>query len=409
MKENIVRALLVLMVMFSGIVSANDIRFQKTVTDNLESFRTSLVEDGAIVGDKVNIGIIAEYAYATDKSLLPEGMTKEEYEAAFRTKNGFKDEMIPFATFYTQAKAGKVLSPFGGVPASATQANSTTFPQTPMSVAFVSNEDDAVLRRLQKEIADLQKQIVRDKVEARGSDTQLANLHGRRLDELNVKLEAINKMVNDQNGQLEKGLPDTAKLQALATQVTALSSEFDEVRKLKSVQQEHGKSISMLWLAVVGGLVSLGLVTFALHFFTHRRVTAVAEESVAMRNSVQRTVNNLDEEVEDVRDRVTSLEDKLLPGTTLLMTRDEATVLADWLSSRAVGAEHTHICRLQDGTQYRVRFTRASGEYVTIRGIRDQQENNQVGIRKVPTRLRTAAKNGQFTDKWMLEVVAQAA
>lgn len=389
--------------------------FQKSAGENWPAFSERLTQVEAIKDGVIQTTALEVIAYgvAKERKIIPTNVDDKvvfpEFSLAFRKLNGL-GETIAEAEFKALGTGKGIYLPeyqgnevqasmsTTGAPAQVTEVT------TPLQVAYVSAEDNEGLRRLQREVIDL-----RRKMELEIANTRVADNRSTEL--VNGRLEEIKKSVNAAKEQLNN-LPNTAEVQDLVAQVTALSSEFDEVRKLKSVQQEQSKSISKLWIVLWSAVSGLLIVAFALHFFTRRRVSAVENEVATTRmgiDIVRTEVTSLDEHVAEVEDRVASLEDELLPGNTLVMTRNDASVLVAWLSSRAVGEEHTHICRLQDGTQYRIRFTRADGEYVTIKGIRDQQEKNHVGIRNVPTRLRTAAKKGHFIDKWMLEVVGQAA
>lgn len=394
MKESIVRALLVLMMcMFSGMVSANGILFQKTVQENWDALKESLVADDAIVGDKVKTEIISEYAYATEKGrkTLPAEMNKETYEAQFRQKNGFKDDLIPVATFYKQSAAGKVVSPFDSAPQPVAQEQTGAGSVDP-------KELQAMNQRLEK----LGREIAKVAAVSKAADTKLADQATKRMAEIGAEVASIKKQLDGYTRKVstDKIAGDVAKLQSTVNELE---------KKVEAVQGSPILKFGNVVIVAVGALGALVLLALGLGAINHRRVTSVKKEVAATKaevGKIREDVANNAQAIAEVDERVTGLEKDLFPGNTLMMSKEDATLLIGRLGSLAVGDEHTHLCRLEDGTQYRVLFTRQKGEYVTIKGIADQQEKNLVGIRNVPTRLRLAAKKGQFTDRWMRAAVA---
>lgn len=412
MFKKILMALVVICIMVASFgARANDFRvFQKSAGENWPAFSSRLTSEGTLKDGIIQTSVLDVFAYdmAKAKKIIPADVNDvivfPEFSRAFRQLNGLGDTISEAEFKALGTGKGIYLPQYQGQGAQASvlpsEQKTLKDPTTQVEMSTVATVDPKQMALIRAELKRLGAEISKVRKELKAGDAKLAGSANREQMKLIAQIEEV-------KGQLDK-LPKTAEVEVIADEVKTLSGSLTEMKKLLETQQEQGKSISMLWLAV-GGLL---FVPFALHFFTRRRVSVVESEVSTTRmgiDIIRREVTNIDEHVAEVEDRVASLEDELIPGNTLVMTRNEAGVLVDWLSSRAVGEEHTHICRLQDGTQYRIRFTRAEGEYVTIRGIRDQQEKNQVGIRNVPTRLRTAAKKGQFIDKWMLEVVAQAA
>lgn len=388
---------------FQVFAEAEEVRvFNNSSGDGFENFQKYLEKERMLQNGVFPTKVLSNLAYklAEEKGyleLVPEEMrSPEKYQGIFLARNNL-GATITVDQFRAQGQGAgfwlpKIQAKEAGKAVSAPS-------QVAMDGASV---DPKELQSLNQRIEKLSKEILRVTAASKVADTKLADQATKRMGEIGAEVASIK---NQLDGYARKASTDK-----VAGDVAKLQSTIDDLdTQIKSVQGSPILKFGNVVIVAVGALGALVLLALGLGVFNHRRITLVKKGVISAKAEVaeiQSKVAGNAQAIAEVDERVTGLENELFPGNTLAMSKSDAALLVGKLSSLPVSEEYVQICRLEDGTQYRVLFTRQMGEYVTIKGIADQQEKNQVGIRNVPTRLRLAAKKGQFTDRWMIKAVA---
>ncbi len=381
-----------------------DVRvFNNSSGDGFENFQKYLEKEGVLHNGVFPTNVLSKLAYKLAEEngyleLVPEEMrSPERYEGIFLARNNL-GATITVDQFRAQGQGAFFWLP----KIQAKEAGKAVSAPSQVATMDGASVDPKELQAMNQRLEKLSKEIIRVTAASRDADTKLADQATKRMGEIGTEIESIKKQLDRyaQKASTDKVAGDVAKLQ----------STIDDLdTQIKSVQGSPILKFGNVVIVAVGALGALVLLALGLGVFNHRRITLVKKGVISAKAEVaeiQSKVAGNAQAIAEVDERVTGLENELFPGNTLAMSKSDAALLVGKLSSLPVSEEYVQLCRLEDGTQYRVLFTRQMGEYVTIKGIADQQEKNQVGIRNVPTRLRLAAKKGQFTDRWMIKAVA---
>lgn len=346
------------LVIVSGRVFANNDRivlFQETVIQRWDSFLTSMKQDDGVVGERLlKNEVIAEYALGTAKSekWIPEDIGDDAFKAKFRHINGLSGPLIDKEVFRKQAREGKVLVP--------TFESTEVNKQQPLPlIRFVGASDQT--DRLEREVAELRKQLAQARIDVRNGDAQVATLAGERLQKLDQQLTGIKE-------QLEK-LPSTAEVAKLSKEVASVSALLTEIPGLKQTQAEQATSISKLWLTI-GGVGALGAFALLLALIGNLRVSktrAIAEVAKTEATEAKTSALALHNDVAELGSRVGAVE------------RDVYKIL---FNTEAVEASAVDAMRIGAVLDLDIRSTESGEVITTLKIVRTQTGVDIHGIKR---------------------------
>lgn len=349
-KSLIMALFVVFLATFQAFAFADVRVFNNSSGDGFENFQKYLEKEGVLHNGVFPTKVLSNLAYklAEEKGyleLVPEEMrSPEKYQGIFLARNNL-GATITVDQFRAQGQGAGFWLP-------------TILAKEKPAVAVEAHQ----LGALSNELTKLKGEIAKARAEAQSSDTKLAKKASENLEKLNQQLGII-------RGQVDT-LPKSARVEKVAGQVEALLRDINDVKK---AQEEQGTSISKLWLAV-GGATLLGLLGFALSLIGNFRVSTVKKETkVAITGVVDR--------LEVIEKEVGRLDIKIADN------------LPERLEATQIGRECNFSIEVE-GTRFSLLATRVEEGYVTLTGVRDQQ--NKVAIATVVSVLKKAARQGRI-------------
>ncbi len=407
--------LLALCLMAVG-ASADDGRrvFQLSAGEEYSQFVELLKsQNGFDSGGNIKVELLSAFAYGASKQrgFVPASVSDEKgfpiFDRAFRTENGFGNT-VTVSAFREKGTTGNGIL----IPPKEVLAVAFAKMQTPAVQAVSDDSATKALAILNGNLQKMKDEVAKERREGK----KVAGLEGQinalkdQVVELGMKqsgfassatLKAETDRISGEISAIQKAMNDSATgLSALGGKVTGMDGRVSAVET--SLIQQYG--------VYAIGAIGLATILLALGYFGNRRRCVEAKNSASgaleVGDAAHKAVLDVIETVEAHDERLLSAEDKLSPGNTLRLTADEGKALKMMLESLAAGEEHVEFCEMQDGTRFKVLVFRADGDYVTIKGIVDQEEDNFIKIKNVPTRLRRAARDKKFTTKWTLAVAA---
>ena len=349
------------LVMVAGGVRAevNSRVFAKAGGDGWPALETQLKKDGMLTGEVIQTNALEAIAYGVAKSrnFIPKNVNDDEvfpqFVNAFRGLNGIGDT-ITVAEFRALATGNGIYLPeYTGEVSTAEKTGSVEQPST---IQFVGVPDST--ERLERQIAELRKQLAQARIDVRNSDAQVAALAEKRLKEHDQQLAGI-------KGQLEK-LPSTAKVDELSKQVADVSALLTEIPGLKKAQAEQATTNSKLWL-MAGGAGVIGVLAILVALIGNLRVAktrVIAEEGKNAAGIALSRATRIDSELTEVDDRLRSVEETI-SGVVF----DHTAVSALQISTWKVGSVHDLTVNHHDGRTFTLELKKLSDAIVDIKGI----------------------------------------
>lgn len=351
------------LVMVAGGVRAevNSRVFAKAGGDGWPALEAQLKKDGMLTGEVIQTNALEAIAYGVAKSrnFIPKNVNDDEvfpqFVNAFRGLNGIGDT-ITVAEFRALATGNGIYLPeYTGEVSIAEQTEKVAINQS-ATLEFIGAS--AQTDRLEREVAELRKQLAQARIDVRNGDAQVATFAEKRLKELDKQLTGI-------TGQLEK-LPGTAEVEKLSKEVASVSALLTEIPGLKQTQAEQATSISKLWLTI-GGVGALGAFALLLALIGNLRVSktrAIAEEGKNAAGIALSRATRIDSELTEVDDRLRSVEETI-SGVVF----DHTAVSALQISTWKVGSVHDLTVNHHDGRTFTLELKKLSDTIVDIKGI----------------------------------------
>jgi len=386
---------LCLTVMMSGVrAEVNSRVFAKAGGDGWPALETQLKKDGMLTGEVIQTNALEAIAYGVAKSrnFIPKNVNDDEvfpqFVNAFRGLNGIADT-ITVAEFRALATGNGIYLPeYTGEVSTAEQTEKVAIDQPP-TLEFIGAP--AQTDRLEREVAELRKQLAQARIDVRNGDAQVATLAEKRLKELDKQLTGI-------TGQLEK-LPGTAEVEKLSNEVASVSALLTEIPGLKQTQAEQATSISKLWLTI-GGVGALGAFALLLALIGNLRVSktrAIAEVAKTEATEAKTFALALQNDVAELGSRVGAVERDVYKIFFNKEAVEESTV-----DAMRIGAVYELDIRSEESgevfTTLRIVRTQTGVDIHGIKRARDHRDNfTSYPVADLASAIRRAFKQGRMS------------
>lgn len=354
------------LVMVAGGVRAevNSRVFAKAGGDGWPALETQLKKDGMLTGEVIQTNALEAIAYGVAKSrnFIPKNVNDDEvfpqFVNAFRGLNGIGDT-ITVAEFRALATGNGIYLPeYTGEVSTAEQTEKVVIDQSP-TLQFVAAS--AQTDRLEREVAELRKQLAQARIDVRNGDAQVATLAEKRLKELDKQLTGI-------TGQLEK-LPGTAEVEKLSNEVASVSALLTEIPGLKQAQAEQAMEYGTLrkWVVGIGVFGALAILVALIGNLRVSKTRAIAEVAKTEATEAKTFALALQNDVAELGSRVGAVERDVYKILFNKEAVEESTV-----DAMRIGA----VCELD------IRSEESGEVFTTLRIVRTQTGVDIHGIKR---------------------------